>query len=255
MQSILSRFPQFLRLRGALGAPTRLVTTKLPLFQRQTPWWARWTWGLIACDLFMTLVCIFFISPYYSRSYHRGSVIELTYNHWTILESELQTTVKGIKGDDASTSDQFILRPGWQRISVCIAHMGFGAGLAAALLIAQLRFVRTMAILPASGAEDRRLFIQCAHNWAKRGKVFPINKCKLENGRNSSEMILRVAGERGHWYIGFVNSVINGKRLTGAEARAQVIAAWNGEPMRPLTSRPKLELDKRWKSGPVRRGS
>ncbi|KAG6859699.1 hypothetical protein C0993_003582, partial [Termitomyces sp. T159_Od127] len=183
-----------------------------------------------------------------------GSAIELTYNHWTTLESDLESMAKDIKGDDAPTPDQFILRPNWQRISVCTSHLAFGAGIAAALLITQSRFVRTLAILPASKAEDRRVFIQCAHNWAKRGKIFPINKCKLGNGRNPSELILRVAGERGHWYIGFVNSNINGTRLTGPEARAQVLAAWNGELTRPLTLRPKSELDKRWKSGPIRRG-
>ncbi|KAG6879129.1 hypothetical protein C0992_004946 [Termitomyces sp. T32_za158] len=183
-----------------------------------------------------------------------GSVIELTYNHWTALESDLENTAKDIKGDDAPSPDQFILRPGWQRIGVCTAHMAFGAGIAAALLITQSRFVRTLSILPASAGEDRRLFIQCAHNWANRGKVFPINKCKLENGRNPSELILRVAGERGHWYIGFANSDINGVRLTGPEARAQVLAGWKGELRGPSFLRPKVELDKRWKSGPIRRG-
>ncbi|KAG6861698.1 hypothetical protein C0995_013267 [Termitomyces sp. Mi166 len=238
MQSVLSRFPRFFRQRSATEAPIRLVATKPPLFQRQTPWWARWTWGLIACDLFMT-----------------GSAVELTYNHWTALESDLKTSAKNIKGDDASSPDQYILRPSWQRISVCTAHMCFGAGIAAALLITQIRFVRTLAILPASGGESQRLFLQCAHNWARRGMIFPLSKCSLEDGRNSSELILRVAGERGHWYIGFADSDINGKRLTGPEACAQVIAAWNGKPIGPSTSTLglKLELDERWKSGPVRR--
>ncbi|KAG5341508.1 hypothetical protein C0989_009869 [Termitomyces sp. Mn162] len=183
-----------------------------------------------------------------------GSVIELTYNHWSTLVSDLESTAKAIKGDDVPTPDQYVMRPIWQRISVCTAHMFFGAGIAAALLITQTRFVRTLAILPASGAEDRRLFLQCAHNWAKRGKIFPLNKCKLQDGRNSSELILKVAGERGHWYIGFANSDINGKRITGPEARAQVIAAWSGKSIGPSTLEPKSELDKRWKSGPVRRG-
>ncbi|KAG6864789.1 hypothetical protein C0991_007163 [Blastosporella zonata] len=203
--------------------------------ERHTPWWARWTLGLIACDVFMT-----------------GSAIELTYNNWSTLVSDLEKSATEINGNEAPNSEHYVLRPGWQRIGVCAAHMVFGAGIAGALLIAQTRFVRTLAIIPPSENEGRRLFLQCAHNLAKRGIVFPLSKCTLGKGRNATELILRVAGERGHWYIGFENSNINGKRLTGHEARTEVLAAWNGKSKSLV--KPKLEVDKRWRSGPVRRG-
>ncbi|KAG6920042.1 hypothetical protein DXG01_010110 [Tephrocybe rancida] len=176
-----------------------------------------------------------------------GSAIELTFNHWS---SQVPDVEKLAKGNEAP-NPEFVLRPAWQRIGVCTAHMFFGAGVAAALLVAQTRFVRTLAIIPPSGNEGRRLFLQCAHNLARRGMVFPLSKCTLGNGRNTTELILRVAGERGHWYIGFENSAINGNYLIGHEARAGVLAAWNGGTKGKKLPKPKLELDTRWKSGPT----
>jgi hypothetical protein len=38
------------------GTPSTLTVTRPPLFQRVPPWWARWTVGLLACDIFMTCV-------------------------------------------------------------------------------------------------------------------------------------------------------------------------------------------------------
>ncbi|KAF8220575.1 hypothetical protein L208DRAFT_1539037 [Tricholoma matsutake] len=59
--------------------------TRPPLFQRVPPWWARWSLGLIACDIFMT-----------------GSVIELTWNHWSTLVSDLENA--SVKSRDVSLS-------------------------------------------------------------------------------------------------------------------------------------------------------
>ncbi|KAF8070385.1 hypothetical protein FPV67DRAFT_1017169 [Lyophyllum atratum] len=234
MQSVLtrtSRFTQLFRLRSAQsGAPSTLVATTPPLYQRHPPWWARWTWGLIACDIFLT-----------------GSAIELTYNHWSTLKSS--TT----KGEDASAPHEYVLRPSWQRVGLCTGHLVFGAGLAAALLVAQTRFVRTFAILPPSGSEGRRVFIQCAHNFRKNGIVFPASKASLRDGRNTTEMIFRVDGERGHWYMGFEDSVIHGRRLPLHQARAEVLADWEVKRVETFLPKPRMELDSRWKSGPIRR--
>jgi len=148
------------------------------------------------------------------------------------------------------------LRPSWQRLGLCIAHLVFGAGIAAALLVAQVRFVRTFTILPplsSSGStEGRRVFVQCAHNWRKNGLAFPLNKCSLKEGRNETETILRVAGERGHWHIGLNDAVIYGTRASVTKARATILAEWEGK----LAGQRTLPvIDGRWKSGPVRRAS
>jgi len=65
MQSVLryvKGIPDLLRLRNntsrlPLGIATS-PTTRAPLYQRIPPWWARWTYALIACDIFMTFVDI-----------------------------------------------------------------------------------------------------------------------------------------------------------------------------------------------------
>lgn len=222
------------------GTYYTLIETRPPLFQRVPPWWARWSLGLIACDIFMT-----------------GSVIELTWNHWSTLVSDLENA--SVKSRDvslsSSTPNDYSLRPNWQRLALCIAHLGFGAALAAALLVAQTRFVRTFAILPPvrnnSSAEGRRVFIQCAHNFRKNGTVFPLNKCSLQEGRDHTEMIFRVAGKRGHWYIGLNDAVIHGRRSSVDNARAAILADWGGKRVGKWTST--VATDNRWKSGPVRR--
>lgn len=40
------------------GIPSVAVSTRPPLYQRVPPWWAQWTLGLIACDIFMTCVLL-----------------------------------------------------------------------------------------------------------------------------------------------------------------------------------------------------
>lgn len=81
--------------------------------------------------------------------------------------------------------------------------------------------------------------------------IFPLNKCSLEEGRNETEMIFRVAGERGHWYIGLHDSIVNGYRAELPEARAAVLANWGGKRLGRWTAT--TYVDSRWKSGPVRR--
>ncbi|RDB25272.1 hypothetical protein Hypma_007979 [Hypsizygus marmoreus] len=239
MQSALkrtSRFSQLFRLRSAkFGVPSTLVETQPPLFQKTSPWWARWAWGLIACDVFLT-----------------GSAIELTYKHWSTLVSDLENSAAKLYGEDAPTKPKdYALRPSWQRLGLCAAHLTLGAGVAAALLVTQVRLVRTIAILPPSGNEPRRVFIQCAHNFKKNGIIFPINKCTLKEGRNETEMIFRATGERGHWHIGLEDAIVRGQPASPVKARAAILADWGGKRVGHWT--PKVTVDSRWKSGPVRR--
>jgi hypothetical protein len=136
-----------------------------------------------------------------------------------------------------------------------MAHLGFGAGLAAALLVAQTRFIRTFTILPPArnegSREGRQVFIQCAHNFRKKGMVFPLNKCSLQEGRDTAEMIFRVAGESGHWFMGLKGALIHGQRASVTSAQAAVLAEWDGKKVGKWT--PAVATDNRWKSGPMRR--
>lgn len=144
------------------------------------------------------------------------------------------------------------MRPIWQRLGLCTAHLGLGVGLAAALVVTQARFVRTLAIVPpGAGVKNQRIFVQCAHNLRRNGMMFPLNKCSLEEGRNQTEIILRVAGERGHWYIGLEDSNVNGQKAGLSEARAAILSDWGGKRVGSWTGT--AYVDSRWKSGPARR--
>ena len=231
-----------------------LTKTSPPLFQRVPPWWARWTLGLVACDIFLTFVHLdIYIYIIYLTICPSGSAIELTWNHWSTLHaSHLENAPVGSRNvsSPAQSWDNYTLRPSWQRLVLCIAHLGFGAGLATALLVAQTRFIRTFAILPPGNpTENRHVFIQCAHNFKNNGIAFPMSKCSLEEGRDNTEMIFRVAGKRGHWYIGLNGAVIHGRRLSIDKTRAAILADWGGKSVGRWTT----PGDNRWKSGPMRR--
>ncbi|KAF8891862.1 hypothetical protein BD779DRAFT_1513548 [Infundibulicybe gibba] len=238
MQSLRNRIPHLLRLRTSKTGTSSTVdqgSLTAPLFQRIPPWWARWTWGLIACDIFLT-----------------SSAIELTWNHWSTLVSDLERVSP--KPADAP-QNAWIPRPAWQRFGLCAAHLGLGAGCAAALLVAQLRFVRTLAVLPPAGKEGRQLFVQCAHNWRKNGTLFPLARCTLQEGRNETEMVLRVAGERGHWYVGLDDALVHGAPGSVTAGRDAILQAWanGGKRVGKWTKMAAGDRDSRWKSGPVSR--
>jgi len=82
--------------------------------------------------------------------------------------------------------------------------------------------------------------------------VFPLNKCSLQEGRDNTEMILRVAGQRGHWYLGLNDALIYGHHLSVSKARAAILADWGSKRVGKWTST--VHMDNRWKSGPIRRG-
>lgn len=187
----------------------------------------------------------------YLTSCASGSAIELTWNHWSTLVSDLENSPSVESRNTPSSApswDKYTLRPGWQRLALSVAHLGFGAGLAAALLVAQIRFVRTFGILPPRlPTENKHVFVQCAHNFKNKGMTFPLNKCSLEEGRDNTEMILRVAGKRGHWYIGLNDAIIYGRRLSTERARSAILADWGGKSVGRWTT----PRDNRWKSGPL----
>ncbi|TFK74683.1 hypothetical protein BDN72DRAFT_812623 [Pluteus cervinus] len=252
------RAPHGIRSSHAAYIEAQPATT--PLFQRVPPWWARWTWALIACDIFLT-----------------GSAIELTWNNWYKLVEDFSTppNKKGSTSSSAveaqpAAAKNWEPRPTWQRAGLCLAHLGLGVGCAVALLVTQTRFVRTFAVLPpltpsvikaltriphGTNKPEGRVFIQCAHNWRKNGQFFPLSHCSLEQGRDPSEILLRVRDERGHWHIGLEDSVIHGGNVGRNTGKAQqaILSAWKGKKIGKFTGTGNNEdVDKRWKSGPVK---
>ena len=192
-------------------------------------------------------------------------MIELTWNHWSQLVSDLEKiSIKNKSKEEENASkiatpsaaapgeeERYELRPTWHRLGLCASHMFFGVGVAVALLVAQARFVRTIAILdPAKPAQGRQVFIQCAHNWRNHGITFPLNRCSLQEGRNESEMVLRVSGERGHWHIGLGEAFIHGRRASTLDARDAILEEWKDGKRHGKWTLPSKD-DGRWKSGPI----
>ena len=124
--------------------------------------------------------------------------------------------------------------------------------MAVALLVAQARFVRTIAIVHSpKPADGRRVFVQCAHNWKNHGITFPLSRCSIQEGRDESEMVLRVTGERGHWHIGLTGAFIHGRPISSVlEARDAILDEWK-EGRRHGKWTMKTKVDDRWKSGPI----
>jgi len=159
-----------------------------------------------------------------------------------------------------------------------------GVAAASALLVARARHVRTLHILPPitttstipaspplvarslpkrgkgkgspipTGPDERRVFLQTGIDVGRVGLVWPIKDCSLQIGRDNTELILRVASEKGHWYIGINDqSVIDGGFPSDTKAaRDAILQTW-----RPATVVGKLEDEQRkkttggWASGPA----
>lgn len=153
---------------------------------------------------------------------------------------------------------EYIPKKVWERGGVCIAHITFGVAMAAALLIARLRHTRTLDILPPLASnparrgrgDPRRVFVQTGRDRNNMGSVYPLNKCSLQKGRSDDELILRVKDERGHWFIGLDQPVINGQPSSVYDARDAIIKAWGKGKIIGVLAQPPM-IDGRWKSGPV----
>jgi len=196
-----------------------------PLFQRRSPWWARWTFGLVACDAFMT-----------------GSAMDLTWQHWSQpIDGKTESEVP-------PHPEYYNLRPTWQRLGLCLGFFVGGVAASAFLLIAGFRYTKVLDVFPplpkpmsnsrisknaAQAAqktqEERRVFLQSARHIRSRGVTFPLSQCTLHRGRADSELLLTVESERGHWYIGLDDdAIIDGKKYKGSAAREVILKAWKG---------------------------
>ncbi|KAF9487514.1 hypothetical protein BDN71DRAFT_1458425 [Pleurotus eryngii] len=242
---------------GALGslfsrrAASIIKLDRPPLFSKAPPWWARWTYALIACDLFVT-----------------ASAVEFTWNNWTQLTDDLKTISQKSKESTVAVqqppNDSYVPRPSWQRAGLCVAHLGVGIGIAVALIVTQSRYVRTFTLSPAllkaktsknpiqTLPQDRQVLISCASNFKNNGQSFPLASCSVGEGRDASEMILRVDGERGHWFLSLENSLINGKKASIMDAQRAILEEW-GTARRTGTWTPLAAADRRWVSGPAAR--
>ncbi|ESK97276.1 hypothetical protein Moror_17841 [Moniliophthora roreri MCA 2997] len=231
------------------GTPHTYTLDRPPLFQRPLIWWAKWAFGLIACDMLMT-----------------GSAMEITWRHWSVLKPENKEKEEG---------EHWQLRPLWQRAGLCTGFFAGGVMTAAILLIAKGRYVRTLDVFPlidttsttstatrskkpqipaASG--PRKVFLQTtSHRGRGQGVAFPLSQCSLQHGRDDSELVVRIIGERGHWYMNLdKGALVNGQKLSKWEARDVIVRQWKeGGALSSELGNPTNVMDGRWKKGPVAR--
>ncbi|KAF5377705.1 hypothetical protein D9757_009355 [Collybiopsis confluens] len=223
MNSVLQTGKNVLRFLRPGGNPHVYSSAYPPLLFRRSPWWAKYTWGLVACDLFMT-----------------ASAMELTWKHWT---EPVETDKKSNSSEATHSHSEFQLRPVWQRLGLCLGFFVGGAGVASMLFIAGFRYIKVLDVFPplgnaatrkanmpaVAGLEERRVFIQSARHSRSRGISFPLSNCTLHRGRADSEILLTVDNEKGHWHIALDDdSVVSGQKYKGSAAREVLLREWKG---------------------------
>jgi hypothetical protein len=248
MQSVLNSLRTRLSRWPWRRRTPQLTDVVFPLYQRTPPLWAQWTYTLVACDIFMTFVFhIFFVGPSSPNArVYSASAVELTWNHWTEPNEVSNKTPASNIPSDAQPS--FKLRPIWQRLGLCVIHLGIGVGAAVALIGSHTRVIRTLCVLPHPTPprstlknDQRELFLQCSHHWKNRGRTFPMNSCRWYPGRDDTEMILRIDGQRGHWWLGLDKAKIHGRDMSLAASRSTILGEWDL----------KQQKTTGWKSGPI----
>ncbi|KAA1470447.1 hypothetical protein DENSPDRAFT_797741 [Dentipellis sp. KUC8613] len=193
------------------------VLKKQPFYQRPSPWWARLTWGMVAADFMITT-----------------SMTEVTWKKWT----------EPVDPENPAAGER--LKSIWPRAGLCVFHITVGAGLAAMIFIGRSRVVRTLDILrPGPGAEQKQLFIQGAHHRGDKGLLVPFAKSRLDPGRDHTEVILRVAGMRGHWWVALNGAKVNGHALAPENARSLFMSEWG------IRSAVPTGTSGHWTSGPI----
>ncbi|KAF5355476.1 hypothetical protein D9758_006333 [Tetrapyrgos nigripes] len=248
------------------GGTSHVYTEPRPaLFQVRAPWWSRYALGLLACNLFMT-----------------ASAMDLTWKHWS---EPIKDESDSKKDKDVPLSpEQYVLRPVWQRAGLCGIFFGGGVGVATVLFALRIRYIKTLDVFPRLvnvnnvnpnlktkaktrpkvsapapspslvHPAERRIFIQSVGHFKNRGLAFPLEKCLLEKGRDDSEMVLTVEGERRNWLLNLDGALIDGQKVSSVyEVRDAILKHWKGGlASEALLNSPVPAVDGRWRQGPIK---
>ncbi|KAI0279114.1 hypothetical protein BGY98DRAFT_970545 [Russula aff. rugulosa BPL654] len=183
----------------------------VPFYEARQPWWARFTWGFIAADLFWTLPPEKpGDEPVRRPTWQRAG---LCLGHLT-LGAGLATLL-------------LIAR---SRV---------------------VRILHIFPPSAAGGGTPKQLLIAGAHVGKSRGAVVPFARTRIEPGRDKTEAILRIQDVRGHWWIDLTRARLRGTPVSAARMRDALLAEWgirksssHGDDLGATSSG-------RWKSGPV----
>jgi len=185
--------------------------------------------------------------------------MDITWKHWSqAVKDESEPNQK----DKPPSAEYYVLRPAWQRLGLCGIFFGGGVAAAAALFIGRIRFTRTFDVFPRLvdtkrpliRPSQRQVFIQSVGHYRNKGIVFPLDKCLLEKGRDDTEILLLVEGERAHWYMDLSGALIDGEKVSSTyKAREIILKNWKGGLVsEALLATPDPTVDGRWKQGPVK---
>ncbi|EMD33275.1 hypothetical protein CERSUDRAFT_160868 [Gelatoporia subvermispora B] len=222
----------------------------LPLYARKTPWWARWTWFIVAADLVTT-----------------AAAVELTWHYWTEQVTDSSSDASDAKtpeGQVAQPAKHFELRPVWQRALFAGGQLFLGVALATLLLGTRARIVHKVTLLPpssatttttatnahvtrqaaparpaspkqssstqAQSAEDgRQVLIQSVSHLGQQGILRPFRDCNLVRGQREEDMAVEVAGMRGQFVMELEGAEINGEAMPVWKARETMWKGWYGD--------------------------
>jgi hypothetical protein len=176
---------------------------------------------------------------------------EMLWNRWTRPE-EMKMESKPAGAEQPPSQTQHVLRPLWQRVSAVAGVGCAGTYLAFMLIVGRSRIIQRAWIIPAaanastvSTAEKsassvgRQVFFQCVHHWKTQGQLYPYRECRLhgsavsQNGKEESEVLMKVDGLRGFYSMTLEGAKINGESVAERKggsslrwARRRLFDAW-----------------------------
>ncbi|KDQ56477.1 hypothetical protein JAAARDRAFT_107844, partial [Jaapia argillacea MUCL 33604] len=178
---------------------------KVLLYERRPAWWVRWTYALVVADILSF-----------------GSMAHFGYNYWTKYEDESQASVPISDApnpvDSSPPKGRWVARPEWQRFFLASSQVVVGTFIAGALLIYRSHVVTKIHIFqplrgPSTRSTQQVLVQNPQHRAESGGRLYNMQDCQLRPGRDTTEMILRVKGVKGHFWIGTKGALIKGKDL------------------------------------------
>jgi hypothetical protein len=274
MLSSFIRSSHILRQRKPLDILARLQRQKHtdakfkepPLYARKPPFWVRWAYTLVACDLIFTYV------PHHTPANFKRSAVTFcsangcytSWTRWTIRVDDVPNTAATPAADTPpsdsltpATEPTYSLRPAWQRATLTVIQMLGGAGAAAMLLVFRARTVRTLRILPpvksVAGNRDLapRVLVQVQDHKGDGGRIVSMADYVLADGHAMKRTLLlqRVSEESGKkdtFMIELDKAKVFGLDSSVEETRQAILHAWS-KPWR--TAYPASG----WTSGPMAR--
>ncbi|KZT03913.1 uncharacterized protein LAESUDRAFT_317825 [Laetiporus sulphureus 93-53] len=240
-----------------------------PLFERKPPWYIRGAYFFVAANIFTVFTFSELTWTHWTR--------------WEPLPASSQTVKSKAepKGDSKEPRNgHYVLRPWYQRLFVTAGPFVIGLGLAAFIITGRLRIVHKLYLLPSGNpataaasigatkssfansvssrssktkqpasppkpVDDRRVVLQSAAHWRKRGLVFPIRNCKLEVGTDKNELKLFVEGYNVPFWVSLDGATIDGQKGSIDDSRVRLFKAWVGE-----KGAMRILKDEHWISGP-----